>query len=129
MVDMIKQVVFPHAQVLQIRNIPAGSPIGYNATYRCETERRVATVAIGYADGYLRGFSGRGIAKFEGASIPVIGRVSMDLVTLDVSDMLNLREGDWVEIDYSLPRASRLSGLSQYELLTGLNSRFDRFWM
>jgi alanine racemase len=129
MASLIKQVVFPEAQVLQIRNMPAGSPIGYNATYRCVADKRVATVSLGYADGYLRAFSGRGLASFEGQSLLVIGRVSMDLITLDADNATNLREGDWVSIDYALPEASRQSGLSQYELLTGLNSRFDRQWI
>jgi len=58
----------------------------------------------------------------------VIGRVSMDLVALDVSAAPGLSEGDWVSMDYDLPTASAASGLSQYELLTGLGQRFDRIW-
>jgi alanine racemase len=129
MTSIIKQVVFPQAQVLQIRKMPAGSPIGYNATYRCEAAKRVATVSLGYADGYLRGFSNSGTVEFQETAMPVIGRVSMDLVTLDADNAENLREGDWITIDYNLREASQISGLSPYELLTGLNSRFDRFWI
>ncbi len=128
MAAFIKQVAFPQAQVLQIRDLPAAAPVGYNATFRCPAAMRVATISLGYADGYLRGFSNSGAAKFDGTSLPVIGRVSMDLVTLDASGVQNLREGDWVELDYTLADASRQSGLSQYELLAGLGQRYWRGW-
>ena len=62
-------------------------------------------------------------------ALPLIGRVSMDLVALDVSAAPDLQEGDWVTLDYDLPSASAASGLSQYELLTGLSPRFERRWI
>lgn len=124
----IRQVVRIEAQVLQVREVAAGQGIGYNATYVAPSPMRVATIAIGYADGYLRGFSGVGSAVFGGTELPVIGRVSMDLVTLDVSGVEGLLEGNWVEINFDLSRASFVSGLSPYELITGLSDRFDRFW-
>jgi alanine racemase len=124
----IRSVVTPLASVLQIRDLDAGTPVGYNATYRCARTTRVATLAIGYADGYWRGFSGAGKARFEGQEMPVLGRVSMDLLTVDASAVSNLCEGHWVEIDFDLPEASRLSAMSQYELLTGLGQRSERLW-
>ena len=81
----IRQVVFPSARVLQIREHEAGAPIGYNATYRTTGPKRVATLAIGYADGYFRAFSAIGYVEISGEKHPVLGRVSMDLVTVDVS--------------------------------------------
>ena len=60
--------------------------------------------------------------------LPLLGRVSMDLIALGC-DGTSIREGDWVEIDFVLEEASRLSGMSQYELLTGLGSRFERRWV
>jgi len=129
MQSMIKQVAFPQAQVLQVRTVPAGSPVGYNATHICKSETRVATIALGYADGYLCAFSGKGGASFAGKSLPVIGRVSMDMVTLDVAAAAGLREGDWVGLEYRLADAAKQSGLSQYELLTGLGDRFLRLWI
>ncbi len=127
-VGHIKTVVKPQAIVLQVRELGAGAPVGYNATHRCDQSTRVATLAIGYADGYWRGFSGKGIVRFGGIELPVIGRVSMDLVTVDASAVAHLNEGDWVEVDYDLPEASLLSGMSQYELLTGLGARSERLW-
>lgn len=126
--EFIRPVVSIEAQILQLRRLPKGSEVGYNATYICPDDMPVATVALGYADGYLRGFSGKGMAQFGSAQLPAIGRVSMDLVTLDARAAPSLREGDWVQISYDLPAASQQSGLSQYELLTGLGARFDRIW-
>lgn len=122
----IQPVVGVEAQVLQRRVLPAGQSIGYNATYTTDRALDVAIVNIGYADGYVRGFSGRGTAG--GGQFPVLGRVSMDLVALDVSAAPDIAEGDWISIDFHLPDAARQSGLSQYELLTLLGHRFDRIW-
>ncbi|UUL83885.1 alanine racemase [Sphingomonas qomolangmaensis] len=124
----IAQVAFPQAQVLQRRRVPAGGAVGYNAMWTAPRDTEVAILNLGYADGYLRGFSGTGMASAGGAALPVIGRVSMDLTAIDVSAAPGLAEGDWVTIDYALPAASAASGLSQYELLTGLGDRFDRVW-
>ena len=83
----------------------------------------MAILNYGYADGYFRGFSGTGRALLDGAALPVIGRVSMDLIAVDVAGC-DVAEGDWLAIDFDLPRAAAQSGMSQYELLTGLGSRF-----
>jgi alanine racemase len=64
----------------------------------------------------------------DGESLPVLGRVSMDLLAVDVSAKPDLAEGDWLDIAYDLGAASAASGLSQYELLTGLGARYDRHW-
>lgn len=128
MASVIKPVVGISARLLQVRDLPAGATVGYNATHVCNEATRVGTISIGYADGYLRAFSAKGSAKSGDHVLPVIGRVSMDLVTLDVSSAVGLKEGEWVQIDYDLPTASDQSGLSQYELLTNLGTRFSRNW-
>lgn len=125
---VVGQVVFPEAQVLQRRCVPAGGVVGYNATWSAPEATEVAIINLGYADGYARSFSNRGGASFRGRSMPVIGRVSMDLVAIDVSAAADLAEGDWVEIDFALPEAATASGKSQYELLTGLAHRAERRW-
>lgn len=124
----IRQVVFPQAQVLQRRTVQGGDTVGYNATYLASRALEIAVLNIGYADGYLRRFSGCGQVLRAGARLPVVGRVSMDLIAVDVSLQPDVREGDWLDIDYALPEAEAVSGLSQYELLTGLGARFDRIW-
>jgi len=125
----IRQVAFPEAQILQRKTVRAGEGIGYNATRTAMQDMEVAILNIGYADGYLRAFSNKGrVLGPEGESLPVVGRVSMDLLIVDASSAPMLKEGDWLALDYRLEEAAALSGLSQYELLTGLGRRFDRFW-
>lgn len=124
----IAQVVTPQAQILQRRRVPAGGIVGYNATWTAPADTEIALLNIGYADGYLRCFSGKGRAFAGDAALPVIGRVSMDLTAVEVTAAPDLREGDWVSLAYDLPETAALSGLSQYELLTGLGARFDRVW-
>lgn len=124
----IRPVVTPQAQILQRRTVRAGESVGYGATYVAQHDVEAATIHIGYADGYTRIHSGNGMARVGDVELPVIGRVSMDLVVLDVSAALHLGEGDWVDIDYDLAGISAQHGVSQYELLTGLGRRFERIW-
>lgn len=128
-VDHIRQVVFPEAQVIQRRRVMAGDTIGYNATLRASDDMEVAILNLGYADGYLRSFSGCGSVLVDGQALPVAGRVSMDLLAVDVTQRPDIAEEQWLGIDYALPRSAAVSGLSQYELLTGLGARFDRIWI
>lgn len=124
----IGQVVFPRAQILQRRSVRAGTTVGYNATWTAAADTEVAILNLGYADGYFRGFSDSGSARVGECVLPVIGRVSMDLVAIDVSGAAELDEGDWVDVDFALPGAAAASGMSQYELLTSLGARYDRVW-
>ncbi|WP_140231446.1 alanine racemase [Sphingomonas japonica] len=126
---VIRQVVTPHAQVLQRRTVPAGATVGYSATWTAPRDTAVAILNLGYADGYFRGFSDRGAARISDLRLPVIGRVSMDLLAIDVTAAPAIGEGDWVAIDFALPDASAASGMSQYELLTGMGARYDRQWI
>ena len=127
--EAIRQVVRVEAQVVQRRTIPEGESCGYGATFVAKEDTEAAILNIGYADGYLRGFSSSGSAFAGEFALPVLGRVSMDLIAVGCDAAPRLKEGDWVEIDYDLPSASRQSGLSQYELLTTLGSRFERRWI
>ena len=126
--DAIQSVVTIEAEVLQRRTVRAGATVGYNATWTAKRNTEIAIVNVGYADGYFRGFSDRGAASAGGRPLPVIGRVSMDLTALAVDVAADLGEGDWVSFDADLPGAAAASGMSQYELLTGLGDRFDRVW-
>ena len=125
----IRQVARVEAQIVQRRTIPAGETCGYGATFTAHADTEAAILNIGYADGYLRGFSSHGSAFAGEYALPVLGRVSMDLIAVGVDSAPSLKEGDWLEIDYDLPSASKQSGLSQYELLTTLGSRFERRWI
>jgi len=123
---VIRQVVRPQAAIMQVRDIAPGDTVGYNATFRAEKPMRIGTIALGYADGYLRCWSGQGTLHGNGDALPVLGRVSMDMTVVDLTSAPHLQEGDWLEADYSLPDAAAASGLSQYELLTLLGARFAR---
>ncbi len=125
----IAQVARVEAQVVQRRTIRAGESCGYGATFIASADTEAAILNIGYADGYLRGFSARGCAFAGEIALPVLGRVSMDLIAVRCDAAKDLKEGEWVELDYDLPSASAQSGLSQYELLTGLGHRFERRWV
>ena len=124
----IRQVAFPEARVLQVREVRHGETVGYGATWTAPRDSRIAIANLGYAEGYLRCHSGSGRATWEAGSLPLIGRVSMDLTAFDASDVGGLEEGDWLTLGYDLPSTSARSGLSQYELLTGLGARFERRW-
>ncbi|HEX9946828.1 MAG TPA: alanine racemase [Allosphingosinicella sp.] len=124
----IRQVVRIEAQVIQRRRVEAGGSVGYNGTWTAQAPAEIAVLNLGYADGFLRGFSGTGRARLPVGYAPVVGRVSMDLTAILVDEAPQLREGDWVEVDFALPTASAQSGLSQYELLTTLGRRHERVW-
>lgn len=132
-------VVELKARILQVRHVPEGGNVGYGASYTCERPMRVATIACGYADGFLRAISrvGRsaGAVGFIGPhAVPIIGRVSMDLITLDVTDVPGdlARRGAWVEVLGSRTTIDDLTdraGTIGYELLTRLGRRVHRVYV
>lgn len=125
----IKQVATPFAEIIQKRTLNAGDRVGYNAQYIADRTHDIAVLAMGYADGYLRGFSNTGYFLIEDIKLRVLGKVSMDLIAIDISNAPQLTTGDWVACEYDLPTASAQSGLSQYELITGLGQRLQRVWV
>lgn len=122
----IRQVAYPQTAVLQVRNLSPGDSVGYNATFTADRPMRAATVSLGYADGFLRCWAGKGALRHGDAALPLLGRVSMDLVVVDCTAAPALREGDWLDVPYDLPTAAERCGLSQYEMLTLLGTRFLR---
>lgn len=123
---VIQQVARPEAAIMQVRQVAAGDAIGYNGTFIAPAAMQVGVISLGYADGYLRCWSGKGAMLAGQTRLPVLGRISMDMTVIDLSAAPHLREGDWVTADYALPEAAALIGLSQYELLTALGRRFTR---
>jgi alanine racemase len=125
----IRQVVYPETRVLQLRTVHEGETVGYGASWAARRDSRIAIANMGYADGYLRCHAGTGGgATWHGNALPLIGRISMDLIAFDASDAGAVGEGDWLALDYDLPSTAARSGLSQYELLTGLGARLERVW-
>ena len=122
---IIRQVAYPEAAILQRRTVRKGESVGYNGLFTAESDTEIATVSIGYADGFLRN-RGFDCALYDGDNnLPVIGRVSMDMIAVDCSTNPSLQEGDFLQIPYDLPQVSQASGFSQYELLTTLGNRFQ----
>jgi alanine racemase len=126
--EVLQPVAHLQAQVVQRRMIRAGESCGYGGLFVAQADTEAAIVNLGYADGYRRGFSERGKAEIGGIDLPVLGRVSMDLVALGCDDVPELAEGDWIALQFELQEAAEASGMSQYELLTGLGRRFERIW-
>lgn len=120
---VIRQVAHPEAALISVRDIAPGATVGYNASFTARVAMRVGVVSLGYADGVLRCWSGGAFAS-AGRALPILGRVSMDMIVIDLSAAPELTEGDWVELPYALPDAARQTALSQYELLTVLGGRF-----
>ncbi len=125
----MRPVVCLRVRVLQLREIPPGTPVGYEATWRARRPTRIATACVGYADGWPRALSNRGAAFFDGTALPLVGRVSMDLVTYDATDCPSLRPGDWLELigpHMPLDDVAALAGTNAYEILTSLGPRYAR---
>jgi alanine racemase len=125
------QVVRLQARILQIREIDAIRTVGYGADRRVPRGSRLATVAVGYGDGYPRAAFKSAKARIRGREVPVVGRVSMDLITLDVSSLppSELRLGDHAEMigpHFTVDDLGRAAGTIGYEILTGLGERYTR---
>jgi alanine racemase len=117
------------APVLQLRDIRAGESVGYNATWRAERHSRIATVAIGYADGWPRVLGNTGHALFDGHVLPLVGRVSMDLTTYDATGIPGLAEGSRVTLlseGVAAETVAAWAGTNAYEVLTRLGPRIAR---
>jgi len=129
----MQQVVRLQGKILQVREIDAPQTVGYGATHRAAGPSRIATVAAGYADGYLRSLSNRGRAWVGGHSVPVVGRVSMDLITLDVTAVSPeaSRPGVMVDLigrEMPVDDVAEAAGTIAYEILTALGGRYRRVY-
>ena len=121
------------AKVLQVRDVDARETVGYGATHRIGRRGRLATVAVGYADGYLRSLSNRGSAYLGDVRVPIVGRVSMDLITLDVTALpaQAVVPGTLVDLigpHLTVDAVGEAAGSIGYEILTGLGQRYHRIW-
>ncbi len=129
----MRPVVTVEARILQLRDIEAGETVGYNATWRAERASRIATVAAGYADGYQRDLSNRGVGWLAGRRVQIVGRVSMDLVTVDVTDVPEAAPGAVVQLigpDIPPDEVAAAAGTNGYEILTALGAaRHQRVYL
>lgn len=119
------------ARVMQVRDVAAGDTVGYNATWRAARPSRIATLGVGYADGWSRALSNGAAAIFDGAPVSLVGRVSMDLTTYDVTDHPAITAGSWLELlGPSMPPEALAvaAGTNGYEILTSLGRRYGRIY-
>ncbi len=127
----LEPVVRLDVAVIQTRRVNAGAAVGYSATYVARGETKLATIAAGYADGLPRTLSSRGAVYYQGVRLPIIGRVSMDSITIDISALPDdcLQLGSLVEVigpHQSLEMLAEDAGTISYEILTSLGARYRR---
>lgn len=123
--------------VAQLREIPAGTSISYGRTYTAERDMRVAVLPIGYADGLLRGLSGKVSFRIRGKMARSVGRICMDMCMVDVSEIPEIRVGDEAALfgydtDGTLlpcERIAQQAGTISYEILCGISKRIPRIYM
>jgi alanine racemase len=130
----MQRVVRLTAKVIQSRDVQPGDCTGYGWTYRASRAMRLATLSIGYADGFHRAWGDGGAVFFEGMRLPVVGRVSMDSIVIDASAVApgRLGPGSDVEVigdDQSVDDLAAAAGTIGYEVLTGLGSRYRRIYL
>ena len=132
----MKPVVKVEARILQIRDLLEHESVGYGGAEVATSDRKIATISAGYADGYLR--RSGSTSKEKGASgylhgkrVPLMGRVSMDLIAVDITDVRNAKRGDYVELfgpNISVSEVATHAQSIDYELLTGLGKRYTRHY-
>lgn len=130
----MEPVIRLQGKILRLQEVEKGQTVGYGASYRAPVKGRVATVGVGYADGYLRSLSGKAHAYFKGQRVPLIGRVSMDLLTFDVSHLPEnaVKPGDYLDLigkDNPIDTIARQAGTISYEVLTALGHRYYRHYI
>ena len=130
----LQPVVRLRSKVLQMRQIEAGTGVGYGHAWTAPRPSRIATLATGYADGWLRSLSNRGEVEYEGQRLPVVGKVSMDTITVDATTVPEgrLHEGSLVDLlgdRLGVDEVARAAGTIGYEVLTSLGARYARSYL
>jgi alanine racemase len=139
----MRPVVTAEAQVMMVRHAKAGETVSYGATQTLTRDTRIAVCSVGYADGYHRAISGTGVALratgmhagcgfIAGHTVPILGRVTMDQTMFDVTDVPEVKAGDFIELfgaNILLDDAARAAGTIGYELLTSLGLRYHRIYL
>jgi alanine racemase len=132
----LRRVARFEGRILQIRQLPAGTDVGYGATLTTRRPTLAATVGFGYADGVPRSLTNRGEMCLQGQRCPIVGRISMDITVIDVTDCaragIDVQLGDWVECfgdGVTLDEVAELAGTLSYEILTGIGTRVVRTYV
>ena len=129
----MRQVLRLQSKILQVRDVDTPQTVGYGATHRITQSGKIATAAVGYADGFFRSLSNCGCGYIGDIRVPIVGRVSMDLITLDVTDVPDhlLHPGTLIDLigpNYDLDAVAEDADTIGYEVLTALGSRYQRIY-
>ncbi|HEX6179474.1 MAG TPA: alanine racemase [Thermoanaerobaculia bacterium] len=134
-VSRLEPVMRWRTAIMRLKELPAGHAIGYGMTYRTNRPSRIATLPVGYADGYARALSNKADVLVSGWRAPVVGRVSMDLVTIDVTDIPEASVGDEVVLlgrqgdqEITVEELAAKIGTISYEVLCGVSARVPRVY-
>jgi alanine racemase len=127
----LKQALRLYTRIVHLKTVPAGTEIGYGSTHVTTRKTKVATLPIGYADGILRTLSNRGYFRVRDVRCPILGRVCMDQVMIDVTDVPGVEEGDLVTVydEETLGELARIAGTIPYELLCAISKRVPRVYV
>ena len=131
-----EHVVAVKAPIVEVRWLEPGDTVSYDATWTAESRRRIATVALGYADGYPRNAGAGGLGVIRDRVVPIVGRVTMDMIMFDITDtdagdtdvVTLIGDGATVKAAIDVASVAALAGMSPYELLTGLRGRMRRLY-
>ena len=129
----LKPVLSWKTRIIQLKRVEAGTSVGYGRTFTAKRNSLIATLPVGYADGYRRLFSNRAQVLVRGKRAPVIGRVSMDLTTIDVTDIRNIQQGDEVVLlgiqgaaEIGADEIAGWANTISYEIFTSISARVPR---
>lgn len=124
-----------YSHIVYVKEIGAGTPVSYGGTFTAPKTMKIATIPIGYGDGYPRSLSGKGYVLVHGKKAPVLGRICMDQFMIDVSDIHKVKEGDLVTLigkdgteEITMEELGSLSGRFNYELACDLGKRIPRVY-
>jgi alanine racemase len=131
----LKPVMSLHSRIVLLKTVAKGEPLGYGCTFETQRESRIATIPIGYDDGYRRALSNRGRMLVRGEFAPVVGRVSMDMTLIDVTDISAVAVDDYVTLmgtdgarTITAEDVGELAGTISYEITCGISNRVPRIY-